>query len=50
MVCQVKCDVARFKFIERLLLVHGHWNYERTAKMVLHFFFKNSAFVFTVFW
>lgn len=42
--------VTRFKYIERLLLVHGHWNYERTAKMVLHFFFKNSAFVFTCFW
>merc|ERR1719410_985366 len=42
--------VTRFKYIERLLLVHGHWNYERAAKMVLHFFFKNSAFVFTVFW
>merc|ERR1719189_2289435 len=43
-------SVTRFKFIERLLLVHGHWNYDRAAKMVLHFFFKNSAFVFTVFW
>ena len=42
--------VTRFKYIERLLLVHGHWNYDRAAKMVLHFFFKNSTFVFTVFW
>merc|ERR1719445_1919715 len=43
-------SVTRFKFIERLLLVHGHWNYDRTSKMVLHFFYKNATFVFTCFW
>merc|ERR1719225_1405913 len=43
-------SVTRFKFIERLLLVHGHWNYDRTAKMVQHFFYKNATFVFTCFW
>ena len=43
-------NVCRFKFIERLLLVHGHWNYDRTAKMVQHFFYKNATFVFTCFW
>merc|ERR1712156_94190 len=42
--------ISRFKYIERLLLVHGHWNYDRLARMVLHFFYKNAAFVFVCFW
>ena len=28
---------------ERLLLVHGHWNYDRLARMVLYFFYKNAV-------
>ena len=35
--------ISRFKYIERLLLVHGHWNYDRLARMILYFFYKNSA-------
>ena len=35
--------ISRFKFIERLLLVHGHWNYDRLARMVLYFFYKNAV-------
>jgi len=42
--------ISRFKYIERLLLVHGHWCYDRLARMVLHFFYKNAAFVFVCFW
>ena len=42
--------ISRFKFIQRLLLVHGHWNYDRLARMILYFFYKNSAFVFVCFW
>ena len=42
--------ISRFKFLERLLLVHGHWNYDRLARMVLYFFYKNAAFVFVCFW
>merc|ERR1740124_136090 len=42
--------ITRFRFIERLLLVHGHWCYDRLARMVLHFFYKNAAFVFVCFW
>ena len=26
--------VAQFRFLERLLLVHGHWCYKRIAQMV----------------
>ena len=42
--------IFRFKYIDRLLLVHGHWCYDRLARMVLHFFYKNAAFVFVCFW
>ncbi|CAH4036100.1 phospholipid-transporting ATPase VD isoform X1 [Pieris brassicae] len=42
--------LSRFKFIERLLLVHGHWCYDRLARMILYFFLKNATFVFLVFW
>jgi len=42
--------VSRFRFVERLLLVHGHWCYDRLARMVLHFFYKNATFVFVCFW
>jgi len=42
--------ISRFKYVERLLLVHGHWCYDRLARMVLHFFYKNAAFVFVCFW
>jgi len=42
--------VSRFRFVERLILVHGHWCYDRLARMVLHFFYKNATFVFVCFW
>ncbi|KAF7801509.1 putative phospholipid-transporting ATPase 8 isoform X1 [Senna tora] len=42
--------VAQFCFLERLLLVHGHWCYRRIAMMICYFFYKNIAFGFTLFW
>ncbi|XP_049958802.1 phospholipid-transporting ATPase VD isoform X1 [Schistocerca serialis cubense] len=42
--------LSRFKFLGRLLLVHGHWCYDRLARMVLYFFYKNATFVFLIFW
>ncbi len=38
--------ISRFKYLERLLLVHGHWNYDRLARMVLYFFYKNAVAYF----
>ena len=35
--------IGRFKFLSRLLLVHGHWCYDRICKMFLYFFFKNAV-------
>lgn len=42
--------LSRFKFLERFLLVHGHWCYHRLASMILYFFYKNATFVFLIFW
>ncbi|KAL8105993.1 hypothetical protein AgCh_029709 [Apium graveolens] len=42
--------IAQFKFLERLLLVHGHWCYRRISSMICYFFYKNITFGFTLFW
>ncbi|CAJ0943282.1 unnamed protein product, partial [Mesorhabditis belari] len=42
--------MARFRFLAPLLLVHGHWCYNRLANTILYFFYKNAMFVFVIFW
>merc|ERR1712226_890308 len=42
--------ISKFRFLKRLLLVHGHWSYYRLSSMVLYFFYKNVAFVLVPFW
>ncbi|XP_075151273.1 phospholipid-transporting ATPase VD isoform X1 [Haematobia irritans] len=42
--------VARFRYLERLLIAHGYWCYDRLSRMILYFFYKNAAFVFLIFW
>jgi phospholipid-translocating ATPase len=37
-------SIAQFRFLQRLLLVHGHWNYIRTAKNILWTFWKEMLF------
>ncbi|GER31913.1 ATPase E1-E2 type family protein / haloaciddehalogenase-like hydrolase family protein [Striga asiatica] len=41
--------IAQFRFLERLLLVHGHWCYRRISTMICYFFYKNLTFGFTIF-
>ncbi|XAR55871.1 Phospholipid-translocating ATPase [Bertholletia excelsa] len=41
--------IAQFRFLERLLLVHGHWCYRRISSMICYFFYKNVTFGMTVF-
>ncbi|KAL1337923.1 hypothetical protein HN51_032604 [Arachis hypogaea] len=41
--------IAQFRFLERLLLVHGHWCYRRISSMICYFFYKNIAFGLTLF-
>lgn len=35
--------MSRFKFLEKLLLIHGLWSYDRLARMILYFFYKNAV-------
>ncbi|KAI9119687.1 hypothetical protein K1719_009076 [Acacia pycnantha] len=42
--------IAQFKFLERLLVIHGHWCYKRIAEMICYFFYKNIAFGLTIFY
>ena len=37
---------AKFKFLQKVILVHGHWYYYRVSMLVQYFFYKNVA-VFT---
>lgn len=41
--------IAQFRFLERLLLVHGHWCYRRISSMICYFFYKNLTFGVTLF-
>eukprot|EP00271_Cylindrocystis_brebissonii_P018678 TRINITY_DN5408_c0_g1_i1.p1 TRINITY_DN5408_c0_g1~~TRINITY_DN5408_c0_g1_i1.p1 ORF type:complete len:1233 (-),score=257.63 TRINITY_DN5408_c0_g1_i1:1839-5537(-) len=42
-------SIGQFRFLERLLLVHGGWCYRRIAFMVCFFFYKNFVFGFSIF-
>ncbi|KAJ1721958.1 phospholipid transporting ATPase [Coemansia erecta] len=42
--------IGQFRFLQRLLLVHGRWSYLRIASMVLNFFYKNVVFTVSLFW
>ncbi|OBZ91812.1 Phospholipid-transporting ATPase DNF1 [Choanephora cucurbitarum] len=42
--------IAQFRFLQKLLLVHGRWSYLRIAEMVMGFFFKNIVWTFVLFW
>ncbi|XP_059644939.1 probable phospholipid-transporting ATPase 4 [Cornus florida] len=43
-------SIAQFRFLETLLVVHGHWCYKRIAQMICYFFYKNIAFGLTIFY
>lgn len=42
--------IGQFRFLTRLLLVHGRWSYKRLAEMIPCFFYKNVVFTLTCFW
>uniref|UniRef100_A0A0W0FFE3 Phospholipid-transporting ATPase n=1 Tax=Moniliophthora roreri TaxID=221103 RepID=A0A0W0FFE3_MONRR len=42
--------IAQFRFLKRLLLVHGHWSYARNANMILNFFYKNVVCIGVLWW
>lgn len=41
---------AQFKYLQRLLLVHGRWSYFRMSKFLNYFFYKNFAFTLCQLW
>ncbi|XP_046399812.1 probable phospholipid-transporting ATPase IM isoform X3 [Ischnura elegans] len=43
-------SLPQFRFLERLLLVHGRWSYYRMCKFLRYFFYKNFAFTLCHFW
>lgn len=40
-VCAADYAISQFRFLKKLLLVHGMWNYYRICKLVLYSFYKN---------
>ncbi|KAL3981629.1 phospholipid-translocating P-type ATPase flippase family protein [Acanthocheilonema viteae] len=43
-------SIGQFRYLRRLLLVHGRWSYFRITKFLRYFFYKNFAFTLTHFW
>jgi phospholipid-translocating ATPase len=42
--------IGQFRFLSRLVLVHGRWSYRRISEMIANFFYKNIVWTFTLFW
>lgn len=43
-------SIAQFRYLRKLLLVHGAWSYQRISKVILYSFYKNIALYMTQFW
>ncbi|XP_056402756.1 phospholipid-transporting ATPase ID-like [Hyla sarda] len=41
---------AQFRYLQRLLLVHGRWSYIRMCQFLRYFFYKNFTFTLVHFW
>jgi len=37
--------LARFSFLKKAILVHGHWYYVRLSNLAIYFFYKNLVFI-----
>lgn len=42
--------ISRFSFLQKLLLVHGHWCYTRLSRFSSFMFYKSLVTVFCIFW
>lgn len=42
--------IAQFRYLRKLLLVHGAWSYQRVSKTILFSFYKNMTLYMTQFW
>jgi phospholipid-transporting ATPase len=43
-------SIAQFRYLRKLLLVHGAWSYQRVSKTILYSFYKNITLYMTQFW
>lgn len=43
-------SIGQFKFLRKLLLVHGAWAYQRISNAILYSFYKNITLYMTQFW
>jgi phospholipid-translocating ATPase len=43
-------SIAQFRFLQRLVLVHGRWSYRRLGESIANFFYKNMIWTFAIFW
>eukprot|EP00744_Colponema_vietnamica_P001438 GILI01002381.1.p1 GENE.GILI01002381.1~~GILI01002381.1.p1 ORF type:complete len:1839 (-),score=500.94 GILI01002381.1:622-5454(-) len=43
-------SIGQFRFLQRLLMVHGRANYNRLCLTINYFFYKNALLVMTQFW
>ncbi|KAF0683553.1 Aste57867_24410 [Aphanomyces stellatus] len=41
--------IGQFRFLSRLILAHGRWNYRRVSIVILFSFYKNMALILTLF-
>ncbi|KAJ3410192.1 hypothetical protein HDU80_000014 [Chytriomyces hyalinus] len=41
---------AEFRFLKRLLVVHGRWSFMRLSELIFYSFYKNLAFITIQFW
>lgn len=48
--CASDYSIAQFRFLLRLLLVHGSWNYSRMCKLILYSFYKNVCLYVIELW
>ncbi|KAJ1512199.1 hypothetical protein HMI54_000208 [Coelomomyces lativittatus] len=42
--------IAQFRYLTKLLLVHGRWSYHRVSELIFNFFYKDLIFVLIIFW
>ena len=43
-------SIGQFRFLRKLLLVHGAWSYQRVSRVILYSFYKNITLYMTQFW
>ncbi|CAG0894831.1 unnamed protein product [Cyprideis torosa] len=49
-VCASDYAIAQFKFLRKLLFVHGSWCYHRMCKLILYSFYKNICLYIIELW